>query len=75
VFVDHPIFTAALRVVRFSNECSLRRLRPAAQLNEGNRPAFEVVTERYEGLWRSPLKADPFRNGSFSTESAGFAAS
>ena len=46
LFVDHPSFTIAL------HEPHLRR----SQLNVGNRRASKVVTERYEGLWRS--KAD-----------------
>jgi hypothetical protein len=57
LFVDHPFFTIALHEpVRFSNACSLRRSRSAAQLNVGNRRASRGVTERYEGLRRSPLK-------------------
>jgi hypothetical protein len=42
--------------VRFSNACNLRRSRSAAQLHVGNHPASKGVTERYEGLWRSPSK-------------------
>jgi hypothetical protein len=34
----------------------LRRSRSAAQLNGGEGRASKGVTERYEGLWRSPLK-------------------
>src|SRR5262249_40484266 len=57
LFVDHPFFTVALdEPLRFSNACSLGRLRSAAQLNVGNRPASKGLTERYEGLWGSPLK-------------------
>ena len=57
LFVDHPFFTIALHEpVCFSNACSLRRSRSAAQLNVGNRRASRGVTERYEGLRRSPLK-------------------
>src|SRR5258708_10914532 len=60
LFVDHPSFTVALReLVRFSNSSSLRRSRSPAQLNLGHRRASKVVTERYEGLWRS--KADTSR--------------
>src|ERR1700693_3802632 len=54
LFVDHLSFTAALHEpVRFSNLSTLRRSRSPAQLNLGNRRASKVVTERYEGLWRS----------------------
>jgi hypothetical protein len=57
LFVDHPCFTIALHEpVRFSNACSLRRSRLAAQLNVGNLRASKGVTRRYEGPWRSPLK-------------------
>src|SRR6516162_10765221 len=42
--------------VRFSYACSLRRSRSAAQLDVGNRLASKGLAERYEGLWRSPLK-------------------
>jgi hypothetical protein len=40
----------------------LSRSRSAAQLNVGKRRASKGVTERYEGLWRSPL-AHHFRIG------------
>ena len=40
----------------------LSRSRSAAQLNVGKRRASKGVTERYEGLWRSPL-AHHFRTG------------
>jgi hypothetical protein len=57
LFFDRPFFTVALHEpVRFANGCSLRRLRSAAELNVGIRPASEGVTDRYEGLWGSPLK-------------------
>src|ERR1700736_3749090 len=57
LFVDHPFFTVALhQPVRFCNAFSLRQLRSAAQLNLGKRRASKGVTERYEGLWGSPLK-------------------
>jgi hypothetical protein len=46
----------ASSAVHFSNACSLRRSRAAAQLHVGNRRASKGVTERYEGLWRSPLE-------------------
>src|SRR5258707_3483411 len=60
LFVDHPFFSVTLHEpVRFSNSSSLRRSRSPAQLNLGNRRASKVVTERYEGLWRS--KADTSR--------------
>jgi hypothetical protein len=60
LFVDHPFFTVALHEpVRFSNAYSLRRSRSATQLNVGNRRASIVVTERYEGLWRSQSRPLP----------------
>src|SRR6516225_4615757 len=43
--------------LRFSNACSLRRSRSAAQLDAGNRRASYGGTERYEGLWRSLLRS------------------
>ena len=47
-------FSVALHEpVCFSNACSLRRSRSAAQLNVGKRRASKGVTERYESLWRS----------------------
>lgn len=47
-------FTVALHEpVRFSNACSLRPSRSAAQLNVGKRRTSKGATERYEGLWRS----------------------
>ncbi len=49
--------------VRLSNRCSLRRSRSPAPLNVGNRPASKDVTERYEGLWCSPLKPTTFAMG------------
>jgi hypothetical protein len=64
LFVDHPSLTVALHEpVRFSNSCSLRRSRSPAQVNVGIRRASKVVTERYEGLWRS--KANHFSIGDF----------
>jgi hypothetical protein len=57
LFVDHPFFSVALhQPVRLSNACSLRRSRSTAQLNVGKCRASKGVAERYEGLWRSPLK-------------------
>ena len=52
--IDAPV--ALHEPVRSSNSTSLRQSRSQAQLDVGNRPASKVVTERYEGLWRS--KAD-----------------
>src|ERR1700720_1081511 len=63
LFVEHPSFSVALhQPVRLSDACSLRRSRSAAQLNVGKRRASKGGTERYEGLWRSPL-AHHFRTG------------
>jgi hypothetical protein len=50
--------------VRFSNACTLRRSRSAAQLNAGNRPASKGVTETMRRFTALALKADHFRNGS-----------
>ena len=65
LFVDHPFFTIALHEpVRFSNACSLRRSRSAAQLNVGNRRASRGghgTIRRFKAL---ALKAGRFRNGS-----------
>lgn len=64
-------FTVALdEPVRLSNACSLRRLRSAAQLNVGNRPASsggDGTIRRFRAL---PVKADHFRNGSWLCKNA-----
>jgi hypothetical protein len=66
LFVDHPFFSVALhQPVRLSDACSLRRSRSTAQLNVGKCRASKGVAERYEGLWRSPLKPTTYTGAAF----------
>src|SRR6185437_2826689 len=54
LFPGRPLVDVVLHEpVCFLSACSLRRPRPADQLNVGKRQASKGITDRYQRLWRS----------------------
>jgi hypothetical protein len=57
LLVEHPFSPSHfISLYAFSNACSIRPSRSAAQLHVGIVRHLKASPKRYKGLWRSPLK-------------------